>query len=323
MTDKNRNTPEPDLFRLLKKWHEKRRALLFSALGGMAIGILFSALLPPRYTSVVKVIQDSGGRDILPEISGISSLMGIHFRTAGGEDDLDAALYPEIIASAPFLAEMSAVEVDGIPLSGFIPGLGKQGEGTYEIPAGSPREQKLIRTMRRSLQLTTDKKSGLITASVTLNDPAAAAVAADSLVAKLERYIIARRTRKARGALAFIQERCNEARQHYYDAQEEYACYADANRHNVKLSAELERERLSQRQQLTWSVYSQLAGQLETARLKVQEQTPVFTVIEPAQVPAFRSFPPRFTLVLGGLLTGLFLSLSTLSAGLVFTREED
>ena len=322
MTDKNVSTTEPDLSRLLKKWYEKRRVVLFSTLAGMAVGVLFSVLLPARYTCVVKMIADTGQRDILPEISGISSLMGIRLQTAGREDDLDAALYPEIVASTLFLTEISSVAIGGISLAAFVPGFGGQRDGLSEQPSGSPREQKLFHMMRRSLHLTTDKKSGLITASVTLNDPAAAAVAADSLVAKLERYIIARRTRKAMADFSFIQERCDEARQHYYDARQEYARYADANLHTVKLAAEIERDRLFQQQQLAYSVYSQLAGQQETARLKVQEQTPVFTVIEPAQVPAFRSFPPRRMLVFGGLLTGLFLSLAIIAAGLVFTGKE-
>jgi uncharacterized protein involved in exopolysaccharide biosynthesis len=44
---------------------------------------------------------------------------------------------------------------------------------------------------------------------------------------------------------------------------------------------------------LAFGVYNTLAQQLEQNRLRIQEQTPVYTVIEPATVPLQKSSPRR------------------------------
>lgn len=50
-------------------------------------------------------------------------------------------------------------------------------------------------------------------------------------------------------------------------------------------SARAEQERLQNDMSLAYQVYSQVAGQLQVARAKVQEEKPVFAVVEPAVVP--------------------------------------
>ena len=309
--------PEPDLFRLLGQWKKGRRAVLFSALAGALLGTTAGLCLPERFTATAKMVAETGQPGLSPEISGITSLVGINLGTLARENELDAALYPEIIASTPFLAEMERVRVDGVSLSSFIPGFGR----ADEAPSDPRRVHALHRLMRRSFRIETDKKSGLITVSVALNDPQAAAVAADSLTAKLERYVIAHRIRKAQNDFSFVGRQFEEAKQRYYTAQHEYARHTDANRHTVRQSAEVERNRLYQEQQLAHTVYSQLAGQFETARLKVQEQTPVFTVIEPTQIPVFRSFPPRIAFMLGGLAVGAILAGLFIAVRFVFNEK--
>ena len=46
-----------------------------------------------------------------------------------------------------------------------------------------------------------------------------------------------------------------------------------------------EQERLQNDMNLAYQVYSQVANQLQVARAKVQEEKPVFAVVEPAVIP--------------------------------------
>lgn len=67
--------------------------------------------------------------------------------------------------------------------------------------------------------------------------------------------------------------------------------------------------RLQNEQQLAFGVYSQLAQQLENAKIKVQEQMPCVTIIEPASVPVNRSNMGKptilFIFVFLGLMAGI------------------
>ena len=50
-------------------------------------------------------------------------------------------------------------------------------------------------------------------------------------------------------------------------------------------SVRAEQERLQNDMNLAYQVYSQVANQLQVARAKVQEEKPVFAIVEPAVVP--------------------------------------
>ena len=50
---------------------------------------------------------------------------------------------------------------------------------------------------------------------------------------------------------------------------------------------------------LTFNVYNTLAQKLEQDKLRVQEQTPVYTIIEPATVPLKASAPKKMLILVG------------------------
>ena len=57
---------------------------------------------------------------------------------------------------------------------------------------------------------------------------------------------------------------------------------------------------------LAFNVYNTLAQKLEQDKLRVQEQTPVFTIIEPASVPLKASSPKKMLI----LVAFVFLALT-------------
>jgi uncharacterized protein involved in exopolysaccharide biosynthesis len=50
---------------------------------------------------------------------------------------------------------------------------------------------------------------------------------------------------------------------------------------------------------LAYQVYSQIATQLEGARIKVQQDKPVFAVLKPATVPMKKAGPSKSKLLVG------------------------
>lgn len=67
---------------------------------------------------------------------------------------------------------------------------------------------------------------------------------------------------------------------------------------------------------LAYNVYNSLAQKLEQDRLRVQEQTPVFAVIEPAKVPLIPSSPRKVLILIGFV----FLA-GVLSVGYILFKE--
>lgn len=286
---------------VIRGWWEKRRLIGLCALCGMALGVTAAFLWPKRYTAVVKLVAASQGSGLSSELSGLGSLLGMQIRDLKQEEYLSAELYPDIVASAPFLTKLFPEEFEGL--------------------SAGKAHAALLR-LRKNIDVFTDNRSGLTTIRVTARKPFPAAAAADSLVARLERYLIETRTRKARADFVFAEARFTEARAGYYTAQEAWARFTDANRHLAAESAAVERDRLDNERRLAYNLYSQLASQLELARLRVQEQTPVLTLIEPAAVPMRPSSPRRRLLVLAGLLLGAALPMGWLVGQTIFQRSD-
>ncbi len=76
-----------------------------------------------------------------------------------------------------------------------------------------------------------------------------------------------------------------ERKEEYYVAQGNYADYMDSHDDLILQSVRAEQERLQNDMNLAYQVYSQVANQLQVARAKVQEEKPIFAVVEPAVVP--------------------------------------
>lgn len=133
--------------------------------------------------------------------------------------------------------------------------------------------------------------------TVTMQDPLISASLTDTIMHSLQNYITDYRTNKARHDLAYMEKLYKEAKQEYMEAQEKYASFVDANQSIVLLSFRAEQERLQNEMNLAFQVYTQVAQQLQMAKAKVQEITPVYTVVQPATVPLNAAKPSKMLIL--------------------------
>ena len=68
---------------------------------------------------------------------------------------------------------------------------------------------------------------------------------------------------------------------------------------------------------LSYNLYNQMAQQLQLAKAKVQESTPVYTVLQPAIVPLKASKPSKM-MILAGFV---FLAAAGAAAWILFGRK--
>ena len=174
-------------------------------------------------------------------------------------------------------------------------GLRNNKSGTIEL---TKEENEKITSLKKNIAAVMDKKTAITNVSVTLQDPKVAAVVADSVVHKLQEYITDYRTFKAKEDCAYLEKLFKERREEYYAVQKKYAEYVDTHDNLILQSIRAEQERLQNDMSLAYQVYSQVANQLQVARAKVQEEKPVFAVVEPAVVPQQPSGTSRKTYVI-------------------------
>ena len=172
-----------------------------------------------------------------------------------------------------------------------------------------------VKNLRNRIKASIDQRSGVISISAEFPDPLVSAQIADFAVKYLTDYITEYRIEKAQKDLGFVKDRYAEKEVEFYQAQLSLANFRDANRNIVTAAARSEEQRLQDQYNLAFNVFNSLAQQLEQARIKVQEETPVIKVLEPIQVPLERSAPKRSLIMIINLFLGGFLGI-----GLVFGR---
>ena len=157
------------------------------------------------------------------------------------------------------------------------------------------------------------EENGTVNITVEMPDPLVAAEATRIAKDYLTDYIVEYRTEKVQKDLVFIQKQYDEKKDRYRAIQRRLARFRDRNMNIISETARIEQEQLEAENQLAYDLYRSLEQQLEQAQIKVQEETPVFKVLEPIQIPHSKSKPNRELIIILSLLVGLFLGL-----GIVF-----
>ena len=186
-----------------------------------------------------------------------------------------------------------------------------------QIPRLSKKEHEAIKKLRDRINSDMDMQAWVISVSAEFPDPLAAAHIAELAVNYLSDYVIEYQTEKAQKNLVFVEERYEEKKAEFYEAQQRLARHQDATRQVVSLAARTEEQRLQHQFTLAFNLYNELAQQLENARIRIQQETPVIKLLEPVMVPIERSQPKRVRLMVIYTFIG-----GVLGVGYVFGRKE-
>ena len=161
-------------------------------------------------------------------------------------------------------------------------------------PTNLPRKERgVVKFFAENIMVNVDKKSGKTTMELELQDPLVVAAVMNAVTENLKTYMSDYRTSKMRQDVANLEVIYEQRKADYYRAQQAYAQYADANKNVIRQSAQAERERLQQEMNLAYQVYSQVATNLEGARIQAEQAKPVFAIINPVTVPINRAAPSK------------------------------
>jgi uncharacterized protein involved in exopolysaccharide biosynthesis len=281
-------------------------------------------------------------------LSSLAGLAGINIGGATGVDAIQPAMYPNIVESIPFLQELIRSKIynpkikkwqvlrdylkehqSNAPIKLYDSEKLAEERAKKELSDAdlkdltvptSPgqtidfinidiKEAQILKKLKSYIHVEADKKTMFLTITCTLQNPVIATNLTSLVQNQLTTYIVNYRTEKVRKDMIFLTLRQAEARKRYDQALFTFSNYKDQNRNKFLNVAKTLEKKLQYEVDLSFNLYSSLTTQLSEAQIKIQKETPIFKVLEPAQVPLSRSSPKRSIITIGAMFIGLFVSL--------------
>ena len=342
---------EIDLIALAKTLWEGRKNIFKTIFIFMGLGLFVALSSPAEYTStvVVKPILSASESKLGGSLGGLAAMAGINLGGADASAEIHPLLYPKIIESYAFQKELmqSSIfveelnaelsfekyysEIHQASVLGIIkkytlglPSLilkslkGKKEPSSYgykEFNRISETDEKIMSLLKQQLQVNVDEKQGFVSLSASMPENIQATQLVTNAQSILQRKVIAHKLKKAQEDLEFIEERFKENKMAFEQAQSDLAKYRDANKNVNTATAQTEAERLESEYELAFSVYSELAKQVETQKIQVKENTPVFAVLKEAVIPLEESSTSKAVILILWSFFGIFVGI-----GLTFAK---
>ena len=342
---------EIDLIALAKTFWAGRRTVLISIMICGILGFFIAISTSKEFIATTIMVpsgSDAGSK--LGGLGGLAAMAGINIGSATSSE-LSPTVYPQIISSLPFQLELMKTPLNfeelSKPVTFFdyysdpkiqkpnlllkytigLPGViltAIKGKQTEKLVASEDNKLLELTSKQRDVRLILSElisldanpKEGILTLSAKMPEARAAAQLGQRAQELLQQYIIEFKIKKAKANLDFIQQRFDETAQKYEAAQQHLASFSDRNKNVSLATAKTEEERLRSQYSLIYSIYSELAKQLEQAKIQVKQDTPVFTILEPISVPTKKSKPNRPMI----LFIWLFLG-GVVGTGIVFGKQ--
>ena len=303
--------------------------------------------------SCVVVPETKGGAFSSSSLGGLAAMAGINLGAASGGEMLSPLMYNKLINNIDLRKELMQTPINweeyeqpvtildyytspeyaktsvigtikkytvGLPFVILNAIRGEQEKKEVAIPTSGPQlsaytqdELRCIKAFANKFSIMTDKKNGDVTISVRMPEALAAAQVAEAVKNLLQKYVIELKLQKAAINYEYIRQRYDEAKVVFEQKQGEYAKFQDANKVLSTALSKAKEEQMRSEFNVARDLFNQLTTQLVQAEMKIKEDIPILTVVEPVQVPLEKSKPQRVKILfiwcfLGGVFgCGLIL----------------
>lgn len=318
----------------IKVWAQKKLFLKVWAVT-FIVSVAWIFPQPRTYETSVVLAPEANGEASGGSLGSIASSFGINLSNMANNDAIYPLLYPDVVSSNDFIVGLLDVPVETIdgevktdfltyllnyqevsiwswPMIWIKKGLESLKSEEDRKPIGSKgkldpyrlsrKEEALVKSLRDAIRCSVDKKTDVITISVSGQDPLVCAVVCDSVRARLQNFIISYRTSKARNDVDYYTRMSAETYRDYQKALDTYSRFCDTHRNVILQAMQSQRDELENEIQMKFNTYSVISTQLDAAKAKVQERTPAFTILQNVSVPSKPSGPKRMIFVLGVLV---------------------
>jgi len=338
------NNDEIDLLELAKTLWAGRRTVIKYTIIFACIGLFIAIFTPKEYTAKTIMVPQTSGTKVGGSLGGLAAMAGINLGGGAGGEVIPPSLYPKIVNSIPFKLELLQTKLtfEGIdhPVTyqdyyenyhkiGVLGGIKKYTIGlpgviieaikgtnhnilsskniNENIITISQEEEKLFTQLMSQIILNYSKKDGYIGITVRMPEALSAAQLARKIQISLQKTVTQFKIEKTKSQLQFIEERFKEVEIEFKDKQAALASFQDKNLNLITSRSQSRKSKLQVEYNLAFGVYSELAKQVETQKIQVKEDTPLFTIIEPVSVPNFKSSPKRGLIIIIWVFAGAFI----------------
>ncbi len=345
MEEKNKKKQAVDIFVICNRIWKKKMLFCIVGVVSFSLACLWN-LLAPRYYQCQVVLAPENTAGSGGVMGNMAAMMGIDLNGNVAGDAIVPEIYPKVLQSNDFINSIININVkskDGdidttyyaykqkfqkgnpvIKTLAIVPKAilklfakkeeisGKGSSKGVDLFNLTKEQSDVFEAIINTVGCSVEMKTGLITITVTEQDPLICATVADSVRAKLQDFITEYRTNKARNDVEYYRKLTAEAKREYEKARQGYGSYADQNTDVVMQSYKLKESDLENDMQLKFNAYSVMLNQLQMAEAKLQERTPAFTVIQGASVPQLPAGPKRMInilifMVFTAVMTGLYV----------------
>lgn len=303
--------------------------------------------------SCVVVPETKGGAFSASSLGGLAAMAGINLGASSGGEMLSPMMYDKLMKNIGLRKELMQTPINweeyeepvtildyytnpdykkssvlgtvkkytiGLPFTILNAIRGEQKKEEMQLPSDGPKlsaytqdEMKCIKAFAGKYSVMADKKNGDVTITARMPEALAAAQVVDAVQNLLQKYVIELKLQKAEVNYEYIKQRYDEAKVVFEQKQEAYAKFQDANKVLSTALSKAKEEQMRSEFNVAKDLFNQLTTQLVQAEMKIKEDIPILTVVEPVQVPLEKSAPKRLQILfiwcfLGGVLgCGLIL----------------
>lgn len=327
-----------DLIDLIQHLWDHRYDILKILMIFLGLGIVIILASRVEYQASATLLPEAEATDATANnlLQQYGGLFGLGSGSITGGATLSPNLYPNIVASLPYQAELMNKPINFSKLDTVLTpheyfqkvqspslstilkkysiGLPAVIYGWFSNSAQKPDDAQLLSPIDRDSvirvtqaqmktinelreRIKVSQEEGIITLTAEFTDPLASAEIAHAGISLLKEYVKEYRTKKALNKLQYVEEQVESSRKKFEEAQNRLAEFRDSNLNLATAKARTREQELQSQYDLAFNVYNSLTQKLEQARLQVQEDTPVFTIVEPIRTPLGKS-SPRAALIL-------------------------
>ena len=331
-----------DTISLIKRvW--KERILVFKvACTSFLLGCIVALLSPVIYESQTTFIPQTSDQDSSRKgLGSLASLAGIKLNENSSSIDnyISPLLYSKIIDSEEFSVNLLTEELffldgsrktvkeylleesNGFDLIGFIK--------KYTIDLFSKKNNKtsdynnfdndynfitdqdfqLIQSFKNKFSIEANKREGYIKVIATDKNAFISSQLVKIITINLQSRIISLRTNKIKEQLDYSTEQYFKKKDEFEILQIKLAEFRDSNK-NISTAVFLsELQMLESEYLLQQSILMSLANEYNSNKIKLNKDTPIFSVLDEVSVPNKRSEPKRKQIVLIYMLVGISMSI--------------
>ena len=332
---------EIDLVEIIKDlWSNRKKIIKITAIF-IFLGLFVAIFTQKTYTASCVIVPQIGGNSG-GSLGSLASMVGINISGSTGGETLSPMVYGNVFNNIELKKELMSTKIKfaeyntpitlldyytnpeyqnttvlgtikkytiGLPflILGAIIGdpeelVIDESAGGLKLATLTNEEEDCLKILNSTTSLNINDKDGYITISASSIDPYASAQMAEIIKDLMQEYVTKFKIEKAVESLEFISERTQEAKEAFEIKQKEFAQFKDANRSLSSALSRTKEEQIRSDYNIANTLYSELAKQLVQAEIKVKEDTPIFTVVEPVVVPTEGSPSKAMTLIIFAFL---------------------